>query len=405
MNFHFRLFLKKQSNSLIAFSNGAIDYTKKKPPVFMREKWQGDYDSHCIYIDDPTLHNGDLRVGWGFGEDNHYYLETISLIIKKISSILNIQSENTIYFGSSAGGFMSLMLATMHPDTIAVVNNSQFTVKEERYINFVKSKYSEYTNDEIQEKFAIRFSFYKLSEYHGYFPKIYYVINRYSKADKNLQYIPFQEYVDTHKALSSKVEFIKYHSPNGHSGLYTREQTSRLLNSILGEWVVDKYISNSVNYQDISNNFSVKNKESQLLTEHQYIDKIYIPANFFQTNNFSEVTFTFNSKSGIFKFTLLSKYRFKSGRNLLQYSILKNDSLLAIEDMSQFNRPNDINIFNLVQGDRITIKVRTLKNQSSESWTSASTLHILHTEEYVSSILFPENISFTSPFMKKISKP
>lgn len=37
VNFHLKLFLKKYSKNLIAFSNGAVDYTKKNPPVFMRE--------------------------------------------------------------------------------------------------------------------------------------------------------------------------------------------------------------------------------------------------------------------------------------------------------------------------------------------------------------------------------
>lgn len=405
VNFHLKLFLKKHSKNLIAFSNGAVDYTKKKPPVFMREKWQGDYDANCIYIDDPTLHNSNLRVGWGFGEDNHYYLESISIIIKEIANLLNIKSENTIYFGSSAGGFMSMMLATMHPGTTAVVNNPQFTVKQERYINFVKSKYPKYTHQEIKEKFSERFSFYVLSETHKYFPKVFYIINRYSKADVNLQYTPFQKYIDKHSGISSKVEFIQYHSPNGHSGLYSREQTSKLLNNILEEWAADKYISTTNIYPNIEGNFSVKNIASDTLTKITYNNSIYIPKEFFQANNFSEVTFIFNSKSGILKLSLLSKYRFKSGRNLLQYSILKNDGLVSIEDMSQFNRPNDINLFNLVKGDRITIRVKTLKTQSTESWKFASTLHILQIEEFASSILFPEQITFTSPFMKKISKP
>lgn len=404
VNFYFKLFLKSNSDSLIAFSNGAVDYNKKKPPVFMREKWQGDYDSHCIYIDDPTLHDDNLRVGWGFGEDSHYYLESISKIVIKISLLLDISSANTIYFGSSAGGFMSLMLATIHPETIAVVNNPQFTVKDQRYIDFVKLKYPDYNNEQIKENFGIRFSFYKLSETLNYFPKIYYIINRYSENDVNLQYNPFRIYIDSCKKLSSKVEFIHYHSPNGHSGLYSREQTAKLLNQLSKKWVSDNYLSKTLKSQNYTNKFLVKNTNSDVLSELNYDNKIYIPSEFFQPNYFSEIEYIFSAKHGILKLTLLSKYRFESARNILQYRILKNSILLATEDMSQFNRPNDINIFNLVEGDRITLQVKAFKNQSTESWASASILNVLKTEEYVSSILFPEKITFTSPMMKK-SKP
>ena len=405
VNFHFKIFLKKQSNSLIAFSNGAVDYTKKKPPVFMREKWQGDYNANCIYIDDPTLHNSNLRVGWGFGEDNHYYLESISEIVKKVANILQIPSENTIYFGSSAGGFMSMMLATMHPNTTAVINNPQFTVKEERYINFVKNKYPDYTHHEIKELFSERFSFYRLSENREYFPKVVYIINRYSESDVNLQYIPFKKYIDTDQGLSEYVQFIEYHSSNGHSGLYPRQQVSKLLNSILEKWSANKYITYNNDEKNIMTSFLVRDNKSNILTKVPYYNLIYIPKRFLQAKNFSELNFSYKSKSGILKLSLLSKYRFKSGRKLLEYSILINDKLICVEDMSQFNRINDVNIFNLVKGDRITIRVQTLNTQSSSSWETASILHILQVQEYITSIKFPEQITYTSPFMKKISNP
>jgi predicted rRNA methylase YqxC with S4 and FtsJ domains len=50
------------------------------------------------------------------------------LILKILISQLKIPEYNVLFYGSSAGGFMSLMLAGMFDNSIAVVNNPQTVV-------------------------------------------------------------------------------------------------------------------------------------------------------------------------------------------------------------------------------------------------------------------------------------
>src|SRR5699024_6570366 len=123
LNYHFLVLMNKGSDKLLAFSNGAINPAKKKPPVFMRRKWKDDFTYSMVFMDDPTIHKNGLKLGWGQGTVEEFALEIYSEIIKKIASSNDIESNKVHYYGSSAGGFMSLILASMHKGSKAIVNN------------------------------------------------------------------------------------------------------------------------------------------------------------------------------------------------------------------------------------------------------------------------------------------
>src|SRR5699024_11428251 len=63
LDFYFQFHYKKESNNLMVFSNGAIDTNIRKPPVFMRSSWSDDINANCLFIDDRTIHNSDLKIG------------------------------------------------------------------------------------------------------------------------------------------------------------------------------------------------------------------------------------------------------------------------------------------------------------------------------------------------------
>ena len=143
IDFYIHLNLKENNEQLIIFSNGAIDPNKSKPPVFMRHSWHEDFNASCIFIDDRTVHNNNLRIGWGVGSEDRHYLMDYSDIAQMIANTLSIQPENTYYYGSSAGGFMSMYLATLHKDTKAIVNNPQCYVdKYDLYFLTIQQKKS-----------------------------------------------------------------------------------------------------------------------------------------------------------------------------------------------------------------------------------------------------------------------
>lgn len=234
VEFYLYVNLKAQSDKLVVFSNGAIDRSKKKPPIFMRSSWSEDINAHCIFVDDPTTHNSTLTIGWGVGKADHYYLKSISEIINKISILLNLKNNNVLYYGSSAGGTMSIMLATMHQQSQAVVNNPQaYTNRylKGQVVERIRLKhFSELETTELLNTFPARFSITECFKNHNYIPKVLYVFNGYSFTDYEKQYIPLIEELRTTDFDISKIEFLMYHDKKLKHGPLPKSRTIKLIN-------------------------------------------------------------------------------------------------------------------------------------------------------------------------------
>ena len=400
VNFHLKVHLKNNSKTLVAFSNGARDPKKRKPPFFSRSSWHNEIKSHCIFIDDPTLHNTNLRVGWALGDDNHYYLDTISNIIKKITALLEIPSSKTIYFGSSAGGFMSLMLASKHQDSGCVVNNPQFSINEKRLITFVR-QLSPYKSDyEILNEYSERSSFYNLLQHTDYFPEITYILNRSSQVDIENQYNPFMYFLDTNRQYNGKVTIIKYHSEHGHGGMWDKDNTIGLLNSKILSIVGHDTFSKITAQISIPKSFKIRSKNGDKIKSLELSDSLYIPITDFKTTYVAEVEFNFPLDHGMMSLALISSYYYPKGAGNLRYEVYVNDYLLAHEDMALWKHENNINLFNLKRRDKISIKVRALSTKTSGSWEKASVLKIKDVNALEYESLIDTNILFTSKFMK-----
>src|SRR5699024_11488926 len=124
VDFYINIVLKENNDKLVVFSNGAVNRSKKEPPIFMRSSWHEEINANCIFIDDRTLHGNNLSLGWGIGNEKRYFLHDYSQIIIRISVLLNLNVNNIVYYISSAGGFMSSNLYAMHRGTRALVNHS-----------------------------------------------------------------------------------------------------------------------------------------------------------------------------------------------------------------------------------------------------------------------------------------
>lgn len=64
-NFYLKVNIKKGNDKLIIFSNGAVNRDIKSPPIFMRSTWAEDIEANCIFLDDKTIHNNKIPIGWG----------------------------------------------------------------------------------------------------------------------------------------------------------------------------------------------------------------------------------------------------------------------------------------------------------------------------------------------------
>lgn len=231
IDFYFRLNIKRSSDKIVVFSNGAYNRQKSKPPVFMRSSWVDDYESSCIYVDDRTLHNVNLTVGWGIGTPERYYLLDMSAILMRIIQTLNIKDQNVIYFGSSAGGFMSLMFATLHPDSSAIVNNPRIYAHRSKSRDTVfKRLFPGLTSEEILKKYGGRFSVTYMMRKRNYVPNVLYILNRDSESDYKNQYLPFIKITEMYGIDISRISFWTYSNKEGGHDFIPRDKTAAIIN-------------------------------------------------------------------------------------------------------------------------------------------------------------------------------
>lgn len=236
INFYFKAYLKDKSNKIIFFSNGAVNRKTKTPPVFMRSSWSEDFESNCIFIDDRTIHENNLNIGWGVGTKERHFLADISQITKRISNILNVQSSNVFYYGSSAGGFMSMILASKHRETTAIVNNPQTSV-----LDFNKGFVDKLCNaifpnmdkEEIKRIYSERLNVEQAFLVNDNIPRIFYLQNRKCQRDMETQYHPFLRKVRQNNIDEELFTYILYNDHEADHNPLRRTDTVRVINKII----------------------------------------------------------------------------------------------------------------------------------------------------------------------------
>lgn len=393
--------LKLNNKNLVVFSNGAINLSKSKPPVFSRSSWASDFNANCIFIDDTTIHNTNMTVGWGVGTQERYYLLDYLEIVKKISSLLDIENKNILFFGSSAGGFMSIMYSIFMKGTVAVANNPQIWVRKEtqasRATNLYNNVFPGMSETEILERFGERLSVIRMIEKMKYTPKIYYIINRYSKKDIEEQYELFTDYIDGKEILDNDTEIISYHSSKGHNGIYTRAQSVQFINGYFNR-DISAAVKEEIEIKQADNIFEVKNSEDKVLDTIGFKDTIYIPIDYILKDNYVSYKFQFSLKKGKLELKLFSKYYNYNNPNNLLYEIYIDKKRVLVEDMAKWRFENFITINNLNLNSEIEIRVKTLRDNVLKSWSNASELQILESREIATSTLSKEQITCTSPY-------
>lgn len=224
------VFVRNSFDNLVVLSNGAVNYDRKAPPIFMRSKWANEINGNLIYIDDPTIHGTNLNLGWGQGNNKEFALRIYSEIINKIAKLIGVDSSKTCYYGSSAGGFMSMILSSMHEGSFSVVNNPQTDVKS--YHSGHSHPLLELSYGDINVPyidFKERVNVVANFKYTSYVPKVYYIQNQYSHHDLKYHVNPFIKDMKENNLDLEKIYFINYFDKErGHTPL----EKSSALNSL-----------------------------------------------------------------------------------------------------------------------------------------------------------------------------
>jgi len=236
IDFYFKINLNLESKYIIAFSNGAVNPKKSKPPIYMRSKWGAEFNASCIFIDDRTIHDLPINLGWGIGTTERHYLVDYSEIVKTITYLLQYENENVIYYGSSAGGFMSMALASYHKGSIAIANNPQTYVHNYLPVHvdkMYKAIFPKLNKNEILKKYGNRFSLLNIMTKNKYIPKTIYLQNRLCKSDMEMHLRPFYKNADKFNVNLENINTIIYNDKlSGHSPL-GKSKTVKYINNLI----------------------------------------------------------------------------------------------------------------------------------------------------------------------------
>ena len=258
--FNFVIKLSSKNKNLLCTSPGAHLRNQKTssgklmtPPFIDRWSWFKYFDDSFIAQSDPMLdlHN-ELILGWCVGTKDHWYLETIAKIIDNITKNHQIRHDNMLFYGTSNGGFVSMVLATLFKGSSCLVNNSQFSAfnyywemnrqffdvlnkeyagigasEDRAYVdklyrnNDIYNRLSEFERD-IVSHIYYRVDLMELFKKEKYVPNITYYLHVRSIPDVNNYAIPFLKKLINFPYFNERFNIMMYHEKKdvAHSPLY-----------------------------------------------------------------------------------------------------------------------------------------------------------------------------------------
>lgn len=122
------LYYPSEKQALFVLMPSAINRGKAQLPAFNRWTWasSGFFPGHSICISDPTLDLHDqLNIGWCLGDKDNCATAELSEFIIELAKSKGIPTEKIIIYGSSAGGFSALALASLIDGSTAIAINPQ----------------------------------------------------------------------------------------------------------------------------------------------------------------------------------------------------------------------------------------------------------------------------------------
>lgn len=238
-DFYFKFHIKEHSNRLAIHTNGAVNYEVKRPPVYQRSSWGRLIDAHCIFIDDRTLHNTSdelFNTAWLIGTQDRHYVKDYSEIIKLIQDILNIETKNIYYWGSSAGGTASIALATLHKGTTAIANNPQTNILTDyprRRDAIFRNVFSNLSKEEVIENYYDRLTLAALIKRESYVPRIFYIQNNNHEPDLKRHFQKFFDELNEYSMDKSNITIWFYHDLERGHGPLDLDTSLEYLHSIM----------------------------------------------------------------------------------------------------------------------------------------------------------------------------
>ena len=225
-NFDYEFLLRDldTSDKLTVLGSGAFNKTKnydRSKPLFNR--WSWTFDDSTLYYHDPTLYLADdIYAPWGLGTPEVWYLEKIAIITEKIAQLLSVKNNDILFYGSSAGGFTSLMLSILVKDSICLAEVPQFDITSwGSFWRPLKNASFDMDDKEFVDKYRYRVSVMKLIQEHDYVPNAYILMDCSAEYDFTRQYLPFLKRLNNfaYDIKGNSMKLIIFGKNTGHSAL------------------------------------------------------------------------------------------------------------------------------------------------------------------------------------------
>lgn len=123
LNFYFR---PSEVKKAIVISPGFFLRAEQPHPYFQRIRMFADIEGIGISMADPSLDLAeDVQIGWFLGSRWVEYAPTIANYLEGLFAYFEIPNDKALFFGSSGGGFVSLVLSTYVRGALALALNPQ----------------------------------------------------------------------------------------------------------------------------------------------------------------------------------------------------------------------------------------------------------------------------------------
>lgn len=230
VHFEFFVHYKPDAPGCIIMGTGLVD-SQRPRPYFSRISWAEDLPATAIYYSDPTSYKKGCHLGWGYGTNDRWYLMDIATLLKKLLSKLGIPLGQVLFFGSSGGGFTSILLASMFKSRALAINPQIFVENyKEAPVRALKNSCLKPGESLLPERVDVLAAFRHL----GYFPHIHILVNLRSENDRDAQLLPFMRLLPHSASVSpERLHIDCYTAEGGHNAMPSKTRCLQLIGNDL----------------------------------------------------------------------------------------------------------------------------------------------------------------------------
>lgn len=270
VDYEFLLNLKSTEKILIIGSGARNPNTSiedKKRPLFHRWSWK--FMQSVIFYNDPTIYlSPELLGGWGLGTCENWYLKNISLILDEILDTISMENKNVIFYGSSLGGFNSIMLSTLMKDTLSIAEIPQFDITKWGYhwSELKKHCFNDMPEEEIKEKYGYKIDVIELIKQEQYIPNAHLILDCSSVYDFQNIYLPFFSRLNELPFSEEKNRIrVRIDGKNAGHSILKYEEVINLIDNVISINENSYNKNRDKKIEDLENSLKSKEKEIENL--------------------------------------------------------------------------------------------------------------------------------------------